>query len=188
MDSLLSTCTARWLARHPGLAALTATCIFSLGCDTLDWLGPEDERLIQTEELEYQLTPDWVGLSVEIPYTFTNSTGRRVYLPNCNGSFGIRLIREQDGEWITAWAPIRPACASPPIVIEPGATFANTLRAWGAPPDSTNWGPNFDLDDPSGTYRIEWSRPHFSYDANAPSSGTVLPFKARVSNRFSLRM
>lgn len=169
------------------MVALSAACFCLPACDTLDWLGPEDEMPIQTNDLEYELTPDWIGLSVDIPYTYTNRTGRRVYVVNCNGSFGIRLIREQDGAWITAWAPVLNLCLSPPIVIEPNATFTDTLFAWGAPPDSTHYGPNFDLADPSGTYRIEWSRALSSFATNVRGFGELIPIKARISNSFTLR-
>lgn len=156
-------------------------------CDTFTEPGDEFGPVIQTDSLEYHLIPRWGGLRVDIPYTFENRTGRRVFLVNCNSTFNILLQREQDGEWKNAWSPLLPSCLSPPIVIEANATFADILRVWGAPPDSTNWGPNFDVADPSGVYRIVWGTGLWSFQSDTLPFGPQIPLKWRVSNRFTLR-
>lgn len=70
-----------------------------VGCDTFTEPGDEKGPVIRTDSLEYHLIPRWGGLRVDIPYTFDNRTGRRVFLVNCNDLFSILLQREQDGEW-----------------------------------------------------------------------------------------
>jgi hypothetical protein len=168
------------LARLASGGALLVPATFAwLGCDSAT--GPsDDQRLIQTESPAYQLQRKGIALTAEIPYTFTNRTGRTVYLGNCNGAFSILLEREDEDGWKTAWAPWRQTCLSPPIVIEANTVFHDTLYVWGAPADSTNISPHFDQDEPSRVYRIVW--------------GTGLWFNAvlinrnwRISNRFTLR-
>jgi hypothetical protein len=149
-------------------------------------LESDSDRLIQTESLEYQFQPDWIGLRVEIPYVFTNRTGRRVYLVNCNGAFALHLERENEGAWRSAWGPALEDCLSPPIVIRRNATFADTLRVWGAPPGS-NTRPQFDVNDPSGTYRIVWDHALSSFQADRYPFGPQIPLDARISNRFTIR-
>ena len=176
----------RWpQLRSRGVLFVSVTLGY-LGCYTITGLSDE-ERLIQTESLVYELQPDWIGLRTEIPYAFTNRTGRTIYLVNCNGAFSIHLEREDGEGWRTAWSPIRAACLSAPIVIEENAVFHDTLHVWGAPPDSTNWSPNFDIDDPSGVYRIVWGTGVGSYDEDASPHGPLIMLEWRVSNRFTLQ-
>lgn len=161
---------------------------------TIAWLAcyattglSDDERLLQTESFVYDLQPDWIGLRTEIPYTFINRTGRTIYLVNCNGVFSRYLERENEGEWKIAWSPLIPSCLSSPIAIEENAVFHDTLHVWGAPPDSVNQGPNFDLADPTGVYRIVWGTGLTSFDAYAQPFGPLIKLDWRVSNRFTLR-
>ena len=169
-----------------GGALLVSATVGWLGCDTATGLS-DDERFIQTESLVYELQPDWIGLRTEIPYTFTNRTGRTIYLVNCRGAFSIHLERQDEGAWKAAWSPVIPACLSPPIAIEKNTVFHDTLHVWGAPPDSSHYAPNFDLDDPSGVYRIVWGTGLTSFDANAYPFGPLITLDWRVSNRFTLQ-
>lgn len=169
------------------LLTILGSILAVAACDTFTEPGDEFGPVIQTDSLEYHLIPDWVGLRVDIPYTFENRTGRQISLVNCNGSFSIHLQREQDGEWKFAWSPVRNMCLSAPIVIEPNGTFAETLNVWGAPPDSLHIGPNFDVADPSGIYRIVWGTGLWSFQSDSLPFGPQIPLKWRVSNRFTLR-
>jgi hypothetical protein len=116
------------LARLRSTGALLVSATFAwLGCDSAT--GPsDDQRLIQTESSAYQLQRKGIALTTEIPHTFTNRTGRTVYLSNCNGAFSILLEREDEDRWKTAWAPWRQTCLSPPIVIEANTVFHDTLQ------------------------------------------------------------
>ena len=161
------------------LPLMVAVCLGGLACEDSTGLSLESEPLIQTDSPEYRLQPYGAGWRVQIPYTFTNRTGRTVYLANCNGGFGLHLDRDDNGTWRTAWSPVLLLCLSPPIVIGRHARFTDTLCVQGARP-GTDVRPEFDLDDPSGTYRIVW-------DAAYSSSGPDIPLEARISNRFVLR-
>ncbi len=175
------------LAQLGSVGTLVVSITFGLlGCDAATGIR-DDERLLQTESLVYELQPDWIGLRTEIPYTFTNRTGRTIYLVNCNGVFSAHLERENEGEWKIAWSPVIPLCLSSPIVIDQNTVFHDTLHIWGAPPDSIHHGPNFDLADPSGVYRIVWSTGLTSFDANAQPFGPMIKLDWRVSNRFTLQ-
>jgi len=169
-----------------GTALLVSGTLGWLGCDTATGLS-DDERLIQTESLVYELRAGGIGLSVAIPYTFTNRTGRTIYLGNCNGGFSRYLEREDQGGWTIAWSPFIQDCISPPIVIEANTVFHDTLHVWGAPADSNNVSPHFDQDDPSSVYRIVWGTGFASFDSNARPFGQLMKFDWRVSNRFTLQ-
>ena len=158
----------------------------ALGCDTYTGLERDAEHPIQTDALEYELDSDGFGLYVEIPYVFTNRSGGTVYLVNCNGGFGLHLEREENGAWQYAWGPVLTMCLSPPILIASNATFADTLHVRAGSFGSNSF-PQFDVDDPSGTYRIVWTAALSSFDANSYPFGEQIPLEYRVSNRFTLR-
>jgi hypothetical protein len=128
--------------------------------------------------------PDADGLATEIPYVFHNRTGAPVFLVNCNGAFALTLERLEGDQWKVAWGPFLPLCLSPPIVIEAGARFADTLHVWGSPPNQ-NSAPSFDVADPSGTYRLVWNAALSSFQDRLPF-GEPIPLSYRVSNLFTL--
>ena len=150
----------------------------ALGCESSTGLDPESNPLIQTDSPQYTLQTEGIGWGVDIPYVFTNRTGAIVHLANCLGSFPLHLERKDQGAWHTAWSPVILLCSMPSIVIDRNARFADTLRVWGAPQDSDR-APQFDTDEPSGTYRIVW-------DA-VGSPDRLIPLEMRVSNEFVLR-
>jgi len=166
------------------IAASLAVISLSAGCDigagpTLTG-GPPP---IRTDTLEYELQPSGVGLTLDIPYVYTNRTGRTVYIENCQGGFAMWLDRKVGDGWRTAWSPTLLLCLSQPIVIEDGATFADTLHVWGALPGQ-NVGPAFDTDDLDGVYRIVWGSAFFF--SRDDVYGSQLPLDARISNEFIL--
>ena len=168
------------------LPLVLAASLAGLGCESSTGLARDSERLIQTESLAYDLRSDGLGLGVEVEYVFTNRTGAPVYLVNCRGAFGLRLEREAEDGWRPAWGPIINQCLSAPIVIESNATFVDTLQVWGAPPGSNTF-PQFDVQDPSGTYRIVWEDALSSFQDDLFPFGPQIPLEARISNRFTLR-
>ena len=176
-----------FLARETSLpSALVSLLIVVLGCRSTT--GPSDDspHLLQTEEVRYQLRPDWVGLAVDIPYVFENRTGAPVYLVNCNGAFPLRLERLEGAGWIPAWGPGINHCLSHPIIIDAGAVFPDTLRVWGALPGG-DVGPQFDVSDPTGTYRIVWMAALSSFQNHLPF-GPEIPLAHRISNSFLLTL
>jgi len=165
-----------WLASFlPLLAACSST---------LEPLADGD-AFVQTDAHAYTLTESGIGLAVDVPYTFTNSTSSAVYFVNCGGGFGFWLERETDGGWQIAWTPALLSCLSPPIVVEAGERLEGTFRIIGAAP-GTNARPQFDRADPTGTYRIVVDALSSYQDRVAPF-GKPLPLEYRVSNRFTLR-
>jgi len=141
--------------------------------------------LLQTEALSYLLERTELGYRATIPWTFRNETGAPVYLEHCDGDVRPLLEMDRDGLWFPAWEPYRDACASPPIVIQPGATWADTLELFGAPPQS-NVMPVFVFPEIEGVYRLVWPRAYATYDRLAGVPGELLPLEQRVSNRFVL--
>ena len=179
-------------ATNPGSAPravilLAAALPLLAGCDSI--LSPDDGVVppIRTDALEYRLevwNEDW--LATEISYTFENRTGGPVYIPNCRGDFHLTLHRHHRGNWeTTAWGNTVNGCLSPPIVIDAGETFSDTLRVAGGLP-GTNAGPTWDQWDPSGTYRIVWPQALSSYEDEHPH-GPTIPLEHRVSNAFVLQ-
>jgi hypothetical protein len=167
----------------PVLAAVSAAL---LGCDSPTAVQRDSEAPIQTELRQYELSFDSLGFfHLAIPYAFTNQTGGPVYIPNCLGSFLLHLEREVDGEWRTALSPLIPMCLSAPIVIADGARFVDTLEVVGGLPGS-RYGDQFDVADPTGTYRLVWDDALSSYQESQRPHGPELPIDARVSNRFTL--
>lgn len=150
----------------------------------------DSQRLIQTEAASYQLALVGEGrnqgLEASIPYTFENRTGGTVYLPNCRGDFALRLEHATENGWEAAWSPIQLACLGPPIVIQPGSLYSDTLYVWGGLP-GTNGHPQFSSDDPSGTYRIVWIDAVSEYHEDRRPFGPQIAHEFRISNQFELR-
>jgi hypothetical protein len=150
-------------------------------------LAPEiQEPGIQVGGSEYMLTTSGRWMATEIPYVFTNRTGARVYVVNCQGGFGVALERWEDGKWKAAWSPVLASCLSPPILIEAGEQYAGVLNVVGALP-GTNAAPRFDVADPSGVYRLVWTAALSSFRDEVPF-GELIPLAARTSNTFVLRL
>lgn len=142
--------------------------------------------LLQTDTLVYALVRSEAGYSTRIAYTFRNETGEAVVLPNCDGDTRPMLQKERGGGWFDAWEPFRDRCVSPPVVIGPGETFADTLNVFGAPPGS-NVLPAFVFPEVEGVYRLFWVQARPAADsAGTPDESRRLAMEQRVSNAFVL--
>jgi hypothetical protein len=95
------------------------------------------------------------------------------------------LQKERSGKWYDAWEPFGTPCVSPPVVIEPGATFSDTLALMGAPPGS-NVLPAFVFPEIEGVYRLVWSQAFARPADSAGDEGQRLEERYRVSNPFVL--
>ncbi len=150
---------------------------------------PAPERdgnaLLQTSALRYELRREVLGYRTTIPWTFHNETGDTVWLPNCEGDVRPLLQVERNGAWFDAWTPFSGACASPPVVVPPGGTLADTLRVFGAPAGS-NVVPAFAFAEVGGVYRLLWHRAVSSWDGGPVDPASALPLTQRISNRFLL--
>jgi hypothetical protein len=128
-----------------------------------------------------------LGLEGEIPFSYTNTTGETVYVVNCN-EFVPPMLEKQEGDmWVPAWGAAVPDCLDPPIVIQPGETYGDTLSIFSAHADR-NMVPIFEVEDVEGIYRLVWPDVVYNYDMNRPGFGDPLPVQARISNRFVLRV
>lgn len=152
--------------------------------ERLGELGEGNEP-IGTESDHYELRREDDWLRADISYKFTNRTGGPVYLVNCNRGFVLQLERLTDSGWQRAWSPAQNDCLSPPIVIDPGSTFDHTLKVVAGLP-GTNMHPQFDVEDPSGIYRIVWIDALSSFDAEKRPFGSQIPLEERISNPFRL--
>jgi hypothetical protein len=145
----------------------------------------DPEPPLQTDALRYELVRDDVGDRTTIAYTFLNGTEEAVVVPNCGGDTRPMLQKRRNGRWFDAWSPFRDACLSPPVVIAPGASYADTFAVFGAPPGS-NVLPAFVFSDVEGVYRLFWDQARPADSLGAPDMGRALPMEDRVSNPFLL--
>ncbi len=180
---------SRQISRIPKTTVLVVAIALT-GCgDSPVGLERDIEAPIQTDGLEYELQ-DNAGYTwdVAIPLRYTNNTGRTIYVPNCNRTIVTWLEKEDAGEWVFAWGGVTAACQSPVIVVEPAATYDDTLHVI-AGQTGTNIGSKFRVTDIDGIYRIVWVEVYSSYDPDARQPiGEKLPLHQRVSNRFRLRL
>ena len=149
--------------------------------------GPVDDGSppIRTAAASYALRVDARGVEVEIHYEFTNRTTRPIYMVRCIAPHH-RLEKLVDGVWVRALDPPRFGCIGPPIRVDPQWRFATTMAVFGGAADCS-CGPVFEVDDPTGTFRIVIDGVVFDYDDRGPPWGVPLALDQRVSNPFTLR-
>jgi hypothetical protein len=167
-------------------------CAWALACappaDPIDTparlVEPEPDRPIQTDTLAFTVarTPD--GLGVRIPFTFTNLTGDTVYVVNCRRTLAMSLQKRVADDWVDTWHAEVPQCLSPPVIVPPGGSHADTLHVHGA--TAADHFPRFERA-PEGVHRIVWHALVHRYDENQSGFGQPVPLAHRVSNPFVLR-
>lgn len=165
--------------------SLTLAALLLLACSPPPTVERDPAPLLQTDALTYTLARNELGYRARIPWTFRNETGAPVYLENCDGDVRPLLEMDRDGMWFPAWEPYRDACQSAPVVVPPGATYADTLALFGAPPGS-NVMPVFVFPEIQGVYRMVWTQAYATFDTLAGRPGELLPLEQRVSNAFVL--
>lgn len=163
----------------------TVLLVALAACSAPPQVERDPEPLLQTSELRYRVTKNRVGFAATIPFTYRNETGGAVYLANCDGDVRPMLQKQRNGKWFDAWEPFRTRCQSPPVVIQPGATFADTLDLMGAPPGS-NVMPAFVFPEIEGVYRLVWFQAMESPPDSVGGAGARLEERYRVSNPFVL--
>lgn len=162
-------------------------------CDLLPFYPPRNGgdgmEWIQTDSDRYRLVQEGSFLRTKIPYVYTNDAGTTIYIVNCRGVFPQRLERREAGRWVGTYGNAVRDCLSPPIVIEEGDTYADTLVI-SAGAYGSNISPQFDRADPTGTYRIVWGEGNVltSFDENAQPFGEPIPEEQRISNLFRLEV
>lgn len=166
------------------VAFLAGAMLF--GCDSPLALERDAGPLLQTDALEYRLERSSIGVEATIRYTFTNATGGAVHLANCRGDVSPNLERLEGSEWVTGWSPVRLLCASPPVVIEPGAEYRDSVHVIAAPFGS-HAHPQFTTGNATGVYRLVWFQAAGGSDIDGAPFGEPLALKDRISNAFVLR-
>ena len=144
-------------------------------------LGGDREVDFQTGRAQYTLRATSGGLEVSIPFTYTNRTGRRTHVLNCNRIAPPHLEKWVDGVWVFAWGMATPDCVSVPIPIPDGETYADTLPVFHGRGEVY---PKFRLQPLDGTYRLVWDAVRWSEDGSLFAIGDTLPLSFRASNSF----
>lgn len=163
------------------------------GCSTVDSEPPTSTPggLLETSRARYDavLRTDgsarWV---VDVPYVTRNPTADTLVLVGCRTPPPPVLEKRVEGEWRTAYDPIRLQCLSPPWTIAPGETRRDTFHVAAALPGQ-NVAPVFDADEIEGTYRLR--REVYRKTGPTPADDLVPPtellsLEKRVSNTFEL--
>ncbi len=169
-------------------AAMVASTV---GCESTIPAVVEDTALVTDgTSFRFELWGSVRGnpwYSAEIPYSFTNRTGSKVFIPTCSGGIGLALQMDQAGQWVHVWSPTHTLCLGPPIVIEPGEVYQRILNVVGCL--GRNCGSRLVLPpNPSTPIRILWLDALSSYDEDKRPFGKPIPLEERFSNRFTLQV
>lgn len=144
-------------------------------------------KSFQTDTLTVTLVSTTEGLTGDIAYSFANHTAQPVYIVNCNGATDLRLEKQVNAQWVTAWGPAVPACLSPPIIVQPEHTYRDVVEVFSGHP-TNNLYPKFSVDDVPGVYRLVWRDVLHTFDPNTYPFGEALPLDKRISNMFYLQV
>ncbi len=169
-----------------GLAMMTAcgdSARLPTGVTTANQVVRDPTAFFQADMLSYQLRAGPIGYEVEIGVSYTNLSPATAYLTNCNGLTALSLERFEGDGWVTAWTPVIPTCASPPIVVQPFETARMNVAVFGGYPDCV-CSPKFTAADPTGVYRLVWSQVYNSYNSTTQAYTSLMPLQMRVSSPF----
>lgn len=176
---------------------LVLAALVTAGCGEFPlYLNRDEGPAIQTETTGYVMSRTNVGYTVEVPFTFTNTTGRTIYLVHCRPGAGpggasrvalaMTLERQQEGGWKPAWGSVVPQCLSPAIALQRGETYTDTLQVF-AGHHGSNYYPQFDRSEIEGTYRITWRSWYYSWDPATYDWSNPVEREFTTSNRFHLK-
>lgn len=176
-------------------------CAIAAGCgEGFGGAGvPLPERdtvpMLQTSALSYELEEDRHGLRATIPFEFTNKGTRTIYFVHCAVRYpgqeeraptlSMALEMRTDTGWTRVWSSFTPACLSPPIVIDPGDRYRDTLTLHGALPGGRAM-PGFESEDLEGLHRLVWGGLQYDFDVETMRRGERLPRELTASNAFRL--
>lgn len=123
---------------------------------------------------------------VDIPLTYRNESADTLYIVNCNGHLPFALERREPEGWIPFFMMVTNGCLSPPITIEPGATY-RTVAQLAVRLANCNLPPGAGRAEMSGEFRLAWHSLRRRYEAHGPTLGDTLEAGLRRSNSFTLR-
>ncbi|MEX2467273.1 MAG: hypothetical protein WD995_10205 [Gemmatimonadota bacterium] len=155
------------------------------GCGSVPDVERDPVPLTQTLELRYPVERHDIGYSAQVSYTFRNGTDAAIRLADCVDDVRPLLQLRRDGRWVDAWHPRLTPCDGPPLVVEPGASFGDTLNVVGGPPGS-NITPAFIFEEIEGVYRLYWFQAALASDSAVEEAESDIDTDWRVSNPFVL--
>jgi hypothetical protein len=119
--------------------------------------------------------------------TYTNNTGKRVYIPTCRGPQPPRLQKEVGDSWVVAFSPNILACESAPIQVDPGDSYPYTFRILAGMPGSS-FAPRWAVSEVPGTYRVLWEivTDVIGNPSRPEATRNPLPVEQSISNTFRL--
>lgn len=166
------------------LFALLSTGV--IGCAAVNAGNPNGPP-IRTDKSTYVVT-DSGGLSnLTIRMTYTNNTGKPVYLPTCRGPQPPRLQKQVGDTWLVAFAPTVLACENTPIQLAAGESYNYVFRILAGMP-GTSYAPRWAVAEIPGTYRVLWEI--FSGvggdRAHPVTTRDPLPVDQEISNTFQI--
>lgn len=123
--------------------------------------------------------------SIPIHVTIYNTRPDTSFIVNCGGATGLLLEKQTGNQWVTAWAPLIPACLSPAIAVPPGGQYATSINLFGVP-SGTNGEPRFILNDLPGVYRFVWTDIVDSFTFAPAKIGALISIELRRSNAFAI--
>ena len=163
------------------------------GCETL--VGPEvEDTAIVTAGKSFQL----VGLGhtwyvAEVPHSFTNRTGSKVYIEVGCGDRHIDIEKESgeggSAEWVPFYGRVHCAIGARFIAIEPGEVRQDTLFVSGCT-SGRDCMPRLTLPAASTRFRVVWYA-WSSLDEDEygdPIPGDRVPLEERISNHFTFEV
>ena len=172
--------TLRRACSFSAMLALTACSDGFLG------IG-ESDATFRPDGEAFTLTATNAQVRGEIPFSYTNSTGRTIYVQNCNRIVPPVLEKKIDGAWITVWGAAVPQCLSAPIVIRDGDTYRDTLEVVGGFSDG-NVLPKFLAPQIDGTYRMRWENVFWTADHSGYPYNSQIPRDLRTSSEFRIEV
>lgn len=167
-------------------AAALLTVALTSACGTPDILQSADVGTpIRTDSAVYHVRTTEYFHDLTIEATYTNLTGKTVYIPGCHSPDPPVLEKWQEDKWVTAYAPVVLLCLGSPVIIGAGDVYAYTYRISAARTPNTS--PRFEVAELPGTYRLVWRilstwTPH----GPEPGLGKELPLEQRISNTFEI--
>jgi hypothetical protein len=142
-------------------------------CSACELIGHEPLiPAIATDLASYTLTPENQRVTVEIEWSYTNTTSKTTFLARCGDQVIPALDWLKDTGWVVTYAPICPETIAIPAKVRPGQSYSKVSRF----PLSTPV--------PAGTYRLRLPL----YAAWYPPESQSFPTEQRISNTFEFKI
>ena len=173
------------------LSVAMAFCLvgsIALRCSSVETATPPQISTIQTDQQVYAVTLDSAlnALVLTIPLSYTNPTNKTVYFAKCGHQPPAPVLQKYENEeWTNALGKVCRLILTPPVEVEPGETYVQTVSLASSLRPNTE--PRFSVKEIPGTYRLIY-RIYETWEpyGEGPGLGKLLPIEARVSNEFEV--